>query len=143
MIELPEAIKKLSKRKSGCSTSFYQIGIKIFTSEEDCNYAYQYQKYAAKHKLGPLTGPKIKVGHRFGYITQVANTSKKTNEKEIAELSKAMRKINLDFPDDHKNNVGWIGNRLVCIDFDKYSVESKNYNKTKLPKPPYTNEDWF
>ena len=140
-VKLKATIKGLSRRKSGCSTSFYKVGVKLFTSEEDRDYAYAYQKYACSKGFGPKIGEKIQVGSKPGYLTELANM-KRTSTEDLEKLKKKMKKIHLDFMDNHWGNVGYVRGKLVCIDFDKYSVACTNLRKTKLPEEPWTDDEW-
>lgn len=60
----------------------------------------------------------------YGYETQVATRVGDFDfeSRKYSNLCSAFEKLELDASDLHEENVGWIGDRLVCIDFGDASV---------------------
>ena len=140
------------KRKfasSGCSCVYFPIskliGVKIYQSKRERDSTHSKQLYASKFGLAPLVGDQfsfncINVHHDmqqhvtyktvYGYLTQNVQVPKRLCEKLQYKLQEELEQIGLINDDLYYGNVGWIGNRLVCIDFDPCSCRWKN-NKVR------------
>lgn len=118
------------------------FGVKLYgRHEEGARYAYDTQAKAAEHDVAPKVGDffsiRLRLGPReeftvYGYLTEMAQ-----NIGHLPDMGDgsscydspfyrdACRRIEaLGFPtgDMHSQNFGWIGNRLVMIDFDEVSL---------------------
>ena len=136
-------MKTLIKRpKFGCSCMFVaitsDIGIKFYSSKSERNYAFKLQKKASKFRIGPNVFGKIDLdkpvsgagvtisdyGFQYGYLTQKARTSSRITDSKIEKLIEKMNDLGFHTSDVCAPNVGYIGKRLVCIDFDEGSMGS-------------------
>lgn len=130
--------KNLYKASSGLSCHFIPIdkkmGIKLYSTKEERDFAYKNQKKYYKKGIAPNTFGKINldrritlfVNKRFGYFTQRATKVERLSLKEFKYLEKKLKKLKLtNFADDidYDHNVGKIGRKTVCIDFDQVSLE--------------------
>lgn len=123
--------------QSGCSNSFLKIsesyGVK-FSKYQNCEIQKQFrnQSKAYEYGLGPFCFDLFEVVDNRGithrcFITQAVETIPGISEffggndklsRIAAHLKKVIsRKIGFSFDDDHTGNVGFIGQKLVCIDF--------------------------
>jgi hypothetical protein len=115
-------------------------GVKFFFSRANRDSSHYLQGAASKKKLAPKVGNKFKVflevaGQSntarmyWGYYTEIANTRKRTNHKQREILCEKLDKffykklLGASFVDMHSGNVGYLGNRLVCVDFGECSIE--------------------
>lgn len=150
MITLPisKYIKKFGKPKSGCECMFFRIsktrGIKIFPNKKNAEFSYRNQNKAAKYEIAPKVFSKVKkcamkdmkkhciyageiMFHRnYGYFYKTEFAKGVGSWKCICAdkdfLCEMMKKLNLLSGDLHKDNLGFIRGKLVCIDFGKESL---------------------
>jgi hypothetical protein len=123
------------------------IGVKIYSSEKIRDKTYEKQAHAANYGLAPIVGDKFSfecfwIGHTctlpdirhkivYGYLTQNAVVKKKGRIHGIGDLRYQLYEIGLVNDDLWNPNVGFIGDRLVCIDFDFCSCRWKRGRKSK------------
>lgn len=132
---------KSSPKKNGVQCVFVHLGnkgLKLFRHEWDAEAAAQAQKLAHKHGIGPEVLSDVEefetgLPHVYGFFTELAEVitqcDKKYTTDQFNELVKKMYEAFGDFDFDgyvepfdlHNNNMGLIGDRLVCIDFGKDS----------------------
>lgn len=111
-------------------------GIKCYTSKDDRDICYARQKLAAKHGLAPKVGGKmysVVNGQRiYCFITQVVTTTREYmqihrnydwyEDEQYSQLRTDLeKKCKLDGCDMHSGNIGFIGDKMVCIDFSHMS----------------------
>lgn len=131
--------------KNGCECHFIalneKIGVKLYCSESERDFAYNNQKLAAMHQIGPEVGKRFSLptpdehgnyrSYRFGYVTQVAVVATDRvgffpswapkMEKAVKRLNKKMESLGMESSDNNSRNLGFIGKRLVCLDFGRES----------------------
>lgn len=157
--QLMEAIQYRKKEaKAGISCVYFAlsktVGAKIYTSGKIRDEAYRKQAHAARYHLAPQVGDCFSfecfwIGHNpcsipdlrhkivHGYLTQNARLElskrdrKATFNEEMWDLEMDLREIGIVNEDLGPNNVGFIGNRMVCIDFDYVSCHWKVGRKRK------------
>jgi hypothetical protein len=124
----------------------------MFFDRNSMNQSYRGQKLAAKHGLAPKVGEKfvldvISFERRqdtwgqetdapipfrrkiYCFFTQTATKiGKRVGVYKVADLEEAMVDIGIYHDDLHQWNMGYVGKRLVCIDFDdaSCSIEKRN-----------------
>ena len=142
-------ISKARKVPSGVSCSYLQwtkhVGFKMFFDAQMMKAARRRQKKAAKHGLAPKVGDMVTIkvfsfesrsgtwGYEcnaplpmkkkiYCYFTQTATKiGKVVPHKKIMKLEYALFDINIVQSDLHFHNMGYLGKKLVCIDFDDIS----------------------
>jgi hypothetical protein len=122
-------------------------GIKLYRDKEIRDFSYKGQNKAFKLGLGPKTYGKFKLEfpevmfvyseHHgepgcdfktyYGYITQLAKEpSGKFDKRTYTAAQKLTDKLVAngfaDWDVGYTSNVGWVGNKLVCIDFDPITM---------------------
>ena len=144
--------------KFGISCVYFElsprVGAKIYTSEKIRDKTHDKQVHAAKHGLAPQSGDKFQlecfwVGHNpcskpdirykmlYGYLTQnvsiqYPNKARKASfDDEIWDLTMSLDAIGIINQDLCYSNVGFIGNKMVCIDFDYVSCHWKAGRKKR------------
>jgi hypothetical protein len=132
--------------KCGCECRFVKlndaVGVKLYRTRAERDYAWQGQRVAAHYKVGPRAGVGIKLpdarprSYRWGYVTQVAERpdgySWRSTKKECA-LQRKLERLGIGGGDLHGGNVGLIDGKLVCIDFGKES-KGLSQDSEKLSK---------
>ena len=150
--------KNRKKAKFGISCIYFAlsktVGVKLYHSEKERDKTCDKQYLASKHGLAPIVGdrfsfncfwiehsacsaPNIKYRVVHGYLTQnaVLPSTRWSCHKFYpfeVELESKLRKIGLLHRDLHFGNVGFIGKKLVCIDFDQVSCIFKSGRKKKV-----------
>ena len=114
---------RYSKRwKPGATARFLQVnplwGIKFYKSKEDREYTWNLQNLAANANAAPPVGDWIDSHLGYGYLTMIADVEKDKSCQDMVRLKKQLRGIGIQNDDIRKNNCGYFGDRLVCIDFD-------------------------
>lgn len=125
------------------SVGLYDIGLKLYQSEEERDGAYLKQMLAADADAGPEAYGEINIPHethwRYGYVTEVVKTVRDTDYSDLIdgwdgsywdkmqdedtlpialqELKEKMRKAGITWHDHHMGNVGIKNRYFVCIDF--------------------------
>jgi hypothetical protein len=129
-------------------------GVKIFKNKREALKACRTQVKAWRRKIGPAVYEKdgytdpAEYGYaqkfgvmsengkgieiRYGHYTQVVRTRSDMNRSkfrkmyanQIRNLKQALNKIDAG-SDMHNDNVGFIGNKMVCIDFGHYSRRNR------------------
>lgn len=141
LCEIEKGLKEPTRFKTGLTADFFSIdekwGFKFFVTKSMALATYRLQKRAAKHGLAPQVGEFHTVTYcgaqKCGYLTEKARmlTNKeclgKLFPRHIAgynELEIALKNLfakHLTNPNNlldlHNDNVGYINNNLVCIDF--------------------------
>ncbi len=114
------------------------IGVKLYSTQKERDKTHEKQAHAAKYKLAPAAGECFSfqcfwIGHNpcsapdvrykviYGYLTQNATMPPKRDRTDLYPLELRLRQIGLVNDDLCNYNVGYIGKRLVCIDFDNCS----------------------
>jgi hypothetical protein len=142
--KLAESIDSGKAKVSGSGTCciFYDLengwGIKCYFSEYKRDEAWRNQRFFEIYDRAPITGDKVTVGDKYGYVTEVVETltsglninNDAVNDErgviyEEGEIydSKTMRYIlpmllGRRYNDDHEGNYGVKNGRLVIIDCD-------------------------
>lgn len=152
------AFSKTRGRKvaSGLSCLFIKlspkIGVKIFWTATERDYAYKAQQFASRYGLGPRVGDKLRISTKdkklfialksyrnkeepsswwnsrrktalYGYMTQVASIPKKgLTDVEHEKLCNKLELHGFETCDMHDENVGRINGKAVCIDFDPVTM---------------------
>ena len=158
--QLMDAIQNRKKDfRSGISCVYFPLsttcGAKMYTSEKIRDAAYSKQAHAAKYHLAPQVGDRFSfecfwIGHNpcskpdicykviHGYLTQNARLEipkrghKATFNEQMWDLEMDLREIGIVNEDLGSSNVGFIGKRMVCIDFDYVSCHWKAGRKRKV-----------
>lgn len=131
-----------------------RVGVKLYDSWSTRDHCWKIQKTAYQHGLGPRVGSKffmnqlaiiaptedearqLVVEKIFGYVTEVAKVipwSVEIDDLLLRRLQVSLWDAGIDYTDMHQGNVGYIGKKLVCIDFDNYSCRLRK-GKTKKIK---------
>jgi len=108
-------------------------GVKLFDNLKTRDYSYKNQKYAYVNGFGPELGQKftIKLQERkfYCYITQHALPYKEhlqfnySSEGSFLALLKEHNWSIRDLYPDGERNLGFCGNKIVCIDFGPLTRE--------------------
>lgn len=121
------------------------IGAKVYQTEEERDFAYNWQNKASDVNLGPEVhgtfefvaeeslyndemDEAISAGSiLYGYLTEIVEIAGNIHEdvdefedehdEAITDLVRALRKIGFNFIDSHIHNLGFKDGRLICIDF--------------------------
>lgn len=127
------------------------VGVKLYTNAENRDYSYHNQKRASKDGLGPQVGGRFRFPGFFivpkgeieaeanapeidefmlemyyGYVTQRARAAGYIYSDELQKLKSSMVAKGFSDYDLLDFNLGRIGKRLVCIDFDMNSHVSRS-----------------
>ena len=118
------------------------VGVKVYATARERNRCHKVQTLAATHGAAPAVGDAFefeccmldhfvddeKLGYRaeityrkvFCYLTQVAelHRGKTPSIKNILALEYKLYKAGLVHDDLHRGNIGYVNNKMVCIDFD-------------------------
>ncbi|MEI8078333.1 MAG: hypothetical protein WCH61_01740, partial [bacterium] len=121
------------------------IGLKLFAVEELRDFALNKQRDVAKHNLAPVVGDSFTLPESLhgepclqwkspfpetypsgplihGYITESADTARPVDQNAKQKVIRQLKSIKaLNTPDnleEQDENFGYIGDRLVIIDFD-------------------------
>lgn len=113
-----------------------KIGAKLYTSEELRDNCYDWQNEAFSVGLGPETFGKFEIAldnpvydmdgdeyhYQYGYLTEIAQLVEyyKIKSVQLNNLTDGLKDIGFNFTDNHSGNMGLIGGKLVCIDFDTF-----------------------
>lgn len=109
-------------------------GIKCYYCKQERDLCFERQKLAAKFGLAPKVGPKLLVstgrkGNRlYCFITEVVKTYREyqkthpgydVDDDPQSEVLREtlLKECGLDGGDMHYGNIGFINDKLVCIDF--------------------------
>ena len=138
-LQLIETIKKKKRASAGVSCSFLplsaKIGAKIYQTRQMRDATHKKQSYAAEYGLAPLAGDwfslecisirSTNVSYRtvYGYLTQIAVIPRNLSCDDEIWLERQLRNIGISAYDLCPYNVGYLGKRLVCIDFDSCSCK--------------------
>jgi hypothetical protein len=133
--QLKKALQKKMREyqfESGIEAEFYVVngvGLKFYEDKYSADFAYETQKLAAEHWLGPKVFNKINIkGIGFGFITEIADTSIEDYWEEDSEeyetLSEELNNIGIFHGDLHGGNIGTINGKIVCIDFGPVSTSN-------------------
>lgn len=131
-LKIINALLGEDKVKSGSVCLFIPLdkstGIKLYSDKSDRAYSYNRQKKAAEIKIGPEVGDKFELTvpcmatyslnntkKFYGFFTQRAQDVGRLNPTE--KLEKGMTLLGFRTYDLHRQNIGRIGKRVVCIDF--------------------------
>ena len=127
-------------------------GMKVYESKCIRDYAWTTQQNMHRVQCAPAVGIKIDIGHKYCYLTQVAEPIMECNahhlhgeayeqwqdeyskkwhsgvRKNIEEVVDKMRANGYKMYDNHLCNYGWLNGQLVCIDFgDAYDIITENW----------------
>jgi len=128
--------KNYDKKQEGCVCTFVplsnKVGVKLYRYKQSRDLAVKMQKKAAKHKLAPKVGRTLQLSDKykykkFGYLTEIVKVKHNligVHWDKIEVLDDALQEIGINHGDLCGSNVGFIGNRMVAIDFDKNSLLS-------------------
>lgn len=143
-------IKATKKTPSGVSCAYLQwtkyAGLKMFSDKKSMNQSFRGQKRAAKHSLAPKVGEKIVIDvitfsqdpeaaswdivdapiprkiKLYCFFTESAQKiGRRVPFSKKSVLDKTLQKIGIYHDDLHRWNMGYVGKKLVCIDFDDAS----------------------
>ena len=106
-----------------------EIGAKVFHRKRSRDIAFKNQKKGFKSRVGPkaiasftIREKELNIYGRYVYLTKIAKKKSVHNFWDRVEvLAKRLKKIGLSDADLHSDNVAFIGNRMVCIDFGPLS----------------------
>jgi hypothetical protein len=133
---------------------FRDVGLKIYSDKFTRDHCVKMQGLAAKHKLAPQVGDKfelecltidhfvftddgtdmlkeqcVKVNTVYGYVTERARLVRRYSQLYMDVwtqiIADELEDLGIVHPDLWVGNVGYIGGRLVCIDFDTNSCRRK------------------
>lgn len=143
--ELAQALRRPKRHvRHGCNCVFVKlsktVGAKIYMNQNDRDRALEKQRHAASYRLAPQTGDKFQidcfqidhhdhiepeVGYRvvYGYLTQVVQVRRSVDWDDLHDLRWALSQIGITHYDLWEENVGYVGERMVCIDFDHNSCQ--------------------
>lgn len=126
--------KKYRGAKYGSMCMFVRIsktrGVKLYNTRRERDYAYKLQKKAYKAGVGPKVYDCFKLEdylyskseggyYKYGYKTQIANVRiVPDDDSRMVDLVNTMAMYGFETGDVCWPNTGFIGKRLVCIDFD-------------------------
>ena len=124
--------------ESGCSNSFLKIsesfGVKFSKNPGFCEIAKQFRNQceAYEYGLAPFCFDLFVIVDKYGishncFITQAVETTG-TSElfsggDKLSRIAAHLKKViqrrmdHFEFGDDHTGNIGFIGKKMVCIDF--------------------------
>ena len=143
-------VTKRKNIKCGLSCVFVKlnesVGAKIYSTQRERDRCHKIQTLASEHKIAPLVGDpfdlecymirhngiEAAVNYRkmYGYLTQVAEIRRSMYHiKDILGLEYDLYKIGIIHDDLHKGNIGFIKDKMVCIDFDAISCKLKRGRK--------------
>lgn len=140
--------KKITKEySSGAECVFIklnkQIGLKLYSSKFERNYAFRKQKQLIYYELAPPVYSKVcipgfsiikksystylKPSNKkiYGYTTEIVSLANIESERfysQFKKLSTKLDSIGLDCFDFHEGNVGYYKHKLVFIDFGPLSM---------------------
>ena len=116
-------------------------GVKLYNTKEKRDECFVLQLRASRKKVAPKVGFKVRESFIFsrynreseywGFLTEVAdlpfNTLYNKKAQKVSRiLQSRMFKRGFDTDDLHAYNIGKIGERYVCIDFDNaYEIDPK------------------
>lgn len=126
--------------ESGCSNSFLKIsesfGVKFSKHPSYCEISKQFRNQSAayQHGLAPFCFDFFTIVDKNGvshncFITEAVETIPgesecfEGNDNKLSRIAAHLKKViqrkmgQFSFIDDHTGNVGFIGKKLVCIDF--------------------------
>ena len=114
---------------SGCSARYLKLnpmwGVKFYMYEFDRDFTWTMQNKAAASKLSPPVGEKVEAHiscfHTlaYGYLTMVASKVESFSYTKKLELYNDLVEFaGIKNDDIKRQNVGFFGGRIVCIDFD-------------------------
>lgn len=129
---------RLKFKGDGTECEFFtakKTGYKIYKTLMEASKAFERQSKAYKAGLAPRPGKVFVKLYKdysplFGYTTQIAKTINSNGYNDarynqlienMEEISRKLRKIGILTRDLHDGNFGYIGKRLVCIDFGSES----------------------
>lgn len=147
-----ESIQKHKEKRvqSGVSCMYFPlsktVGAKVYQTLRGRNSARDKQIYVAKFGMAPLVGDsfsyesiyfdlcygRVKYKVVYGYLTQNAIVPRDLSEDDEYYLYDRLRAIGIVNHDLVPSNVGYIGQRLVCIDFDTCSCKWERGRKINV-----------
>lgn len=103
-----------------------KVGVKVWTSESQARVQYSRQNMAHAGGCGPATYSKIlpvyTEGGTYlgaGFITQLARVERRYPDHAMNKLDSRFDSVfGQPHNDAHESNMGYIGNKLVYIDFE-------------------------
>jgi hypothetical protein len=103
------------------------LALKVFGSWSKASKARQKQHTAWRRGIAPAVGPLVDVivkGHagRHGYLTQVADRHRDPTDIELGWLAQQLERAGLSPHDLGPDNVGFINDRPVYLDFGDHST---------------------
>lgn len=114
---------------SGSECYFYNVGLKLYSSKVQCMKARARQLKAYKAGIAPFVFSNlIKVDKEYGYVTELARRCRKISDIGMSELGTKIRGLGWDPDYDvsfREDNVGYIGKKLVLIDFGSMTLGRK------------------
>ena len=132
------SLKNISRHPSGQCCTFVQltkkVGVKMFKYKYERTFSLRKQRVANRLGFGPAVGDSFEIrmdGVNYAcYFTEVAITQdmeeiwdRPSYDKDIRVLNDFMEKYKFDVGDLYsEGNVGYLGNKLVCVDFDPVSM---------------------
>lgn len=115
--------------------------VKFYQDPAIRDHSFKWQRRCFDHGLAPETGERIFFPEEvifsphlhedsdiwdgtYGYVSEKANTELPISEKAdiIDYLAKKFTELNIDYGDLTYNNIGVVGDRPVCIDFDLFGM---------------------
>lgn len=128
-------------------------GIKLYEHLSDARIAHQCQSEAYRLGIAPevLSGnnefrlPKeyengilqqfFRTGIAFGYFTQIVDVNMaRVSEQELDDIKERAISLSFNAGDIHEGNVGYIGDKMVMIDFGSATCICKGNTYIRLPR---------
>ena len=141
-------VQKASKPPSGVSCAYLQwtkkVGLKMYTTKTSMKQSWRGQTRAAKHGLAPRAGepftfevisferkmtkwgqtdaPVPRQIKLYCFFTETAHRiGRAVKQSKEEALEEALEAIGISHDDLHFHNMGYVKDKLVCIDFDDAS----------------------
>jgi hypothetical protein len=118
--------KKVSTSGDGCSCDFYNVGLKLYRMEGERDRAFDRQKLAHEHGIGPMVVAKLEVDGYPALLTQLAeNIGQYPGEDAVMEFQNKHKEVfGYRVGDWHNGNYGYVDDALVFIDFGDHGYQS-------------------
>lgn len=131
--------REVELSSSGCSCSYYAVGLKIYKHERERDEAFFRQRHAHAHGIAPFAIERIEVDGKPAYLTEVADLLHEW--PMAAEVAVATEKHEAAFGfmcgDFHRGNIGYLHDELVFIDFGHHGYNEREQGVYGDNGPPY------
>jgi hypothetical protein len=114
-----EAIETCNRQKRGYR---YGIAPKVLANVRKC-FIDNLRKYDDDNDVfDNCDDSDNKFNYGYFYLTEVADIERDYGDGEFKELATKMERHKFEIDDLDGRNVGWIGRRLVCLDWGQLTV---------------------